>query len=354
MSQAQFSTQLLHWFDQHGRKELPWQQNKTPYRVWVAEIMLQQTQVSAVIPYYQRFMQRFGSIQSLAAAGQDEVLHHWSGLGYYARGRNLHKAAQQICEQYSGQFPDHIDAVQALPGIGKSTAGAILACAMGQRHAILDGNVKRVLSRYHTISGYPGQKAIENQLWELAEQHTPTTRIGDYTQAIMDLGATLCTRSKPRCMECPLQETCKALATNQVSTLPTPKPKQKSRRQESEWMLLLLDEHHACAMLKRPAAGIWGGLWCPLQFANYSALQDWCHTQGINPERLQELGAPIDHSFSHYDLCITPLYLSLSKIDKQRLSKTNEVLGNATWTKQNSKNIGLPAPVKQILTRLHD
>ena len=191
---ATFSEQLLCWFDQHGRKDLPWQQNKDPYRVWVSEIMLQQTQVSTVIPYFQRFMARFPNISSLATAPLDDVLQQWTGLGYYARARNLHRSAQLVCTEHSGVFPDTQEQLMALPGIGRSTAGAICAIALDKRAAILDGNVKRVLARYHGIDGWPGQTSVARQLWEWAEQHTPAQHFGDYTQAIMDLGATLCTR----------------------------------------------------------------------------------------------------------------------------------------------------------------
>ena len=211
MGQDKFSQRLLKWYDRHGRHDLPWQTRPTPYRVWVSEIMLQQTQVATVIPYYQRFVKRFPDIQSLTAAEMDEVLHHWSGLGYYARGRNLHKAAGIIMRENGGLFPQTLDEVMALPGIGRSTAAAILALSGNQRHAILDGNVKRSLCRFHGIEGYPGARAVEKRLWELAEAHTPDRRIADYTQAIMDLGATLCTRGKPACGDCPMRSDCSTI-----------------------------------------------------------------------------------------------------------------------------------------------
>ena len=202
--QASISEPLLGWFDQHGRKNLPWQQDRTPYRVWVSEIMLQQTQVSTVIPFYQRFIKAFPTVADLAAAPEDAVLHRWTGLGYYARARNLHRCAQQICAERDGQFPEEIDALIALPGIGRSTAGAILSLAMGGRAPILDGNVKRVLARYHAVEGWPGRSAVSDRLWSYAEQHTPTARVAEYTQAIMDLGATCCTRPRPAFSGCPL------------------------------------------------------------------------------------------------------------------------------------------------------
>ncbi len=338
------------WFDQFGRKNLPWQTNKSAYRVWIAEIMLQQTQVSTVIPYYQKFMQRFSSIQSLADAKQDQVLHYWSGLGYYARARNLHKAAQTICDEHGGVFPGHIDAVQRLPGVGKSTAGAILACSMGQCHPILDGNVKRVLCRYHAIEGYPGVKRIESELWEIADQHTPHERVDDYTQAIMDLGATLCTRSKPNCSACPLQASCQALATDKVKCLPTPKPRQKSRRHEFVTMLSLVNHNNECALVKRPSKGIWGGLWYPLEFTAAVDLADWCANNKLNMDEVKSLDAPIDHSFTHYDLTINPLYLRLSKQQYQSVNKADMMWFNLNADKPDQ--VGLAAPVSQIIKRL--
>ena len=212
MTPQKFQQQVLSWFDQHGRKDLPWQQDKTPYQVWISEIMLQQTQVTTVIPYFERFMQRFPTALDLANASIDEVLHHWSGLGYYARARNLHKAAQQVRDDYAGQFPDNFDDVIALPGIGRSTAGAILSLASQKHHAILDGNVKRVLARYFTINGWPGKTQVAELLWKQSETLTPEIRVADYNQAMMDLGAGICTRSHPICNDCPLQQGCGAYA----------------------------------------------------------------------------------------------------------------------------------------------
>ena len=222
---SDFAERLLAWFDDNGRKDLPWQQNVTAYRVWVSEIMLQQTQVQTVIPYFNRFVDRFPDVGALATAKQDEVLSHWSGLGYYARARNLHKAAQQIVLEHGGRFPETLDAVIGLPGIGRSTAGAILALAKGQRHAILDGNVKRVLARFDAIAGWPGKAQVAADLWAIAERYTPDERAAGYTQAIMDLGATLCTRSKPACDRCPVSGDCEALRTDSVEAYPGRKPK---------------------------------------------------------------------------------------------------------------------------------
>ncbi|NIR32193.1 MAG: A/G-specific adenine glycosylase, partial [Gammaproteobacteria bacterium] len=218
-----FAARVLGWFDRHGRKNLPWQQAPTPYRVWVSEIMLQQTQVGTVVPYYQRFMARFPDVQSLARAPLDEVLHVWSGLGYYARARHLHRAAQRVCEEHGGAFPTERAALEQLPGIGRSTAGAILALACDQRHPILDGNVKRVLCRYHGVEGWPGGSEVLRRLWALADAHTPKRRVTAYTQAIMDLGATVCTRAQPACGRCPLASGCRAHLEGREAELPIPR-----------------------------------------------------------------------------------------------------------------------------------
>ena len=235
-----FSQKLLNWYSVHGRHNLPWQKNRNLYRVWVSEIMLQQTQVITVIPYFERFLTRFPDSRSLADASQDKVLHLWTGLGYYARARNLHKTAQVIRDDYKDQFPDKFDSVLALPGIGPSTAGAILAQALGQRHVILDGNVKRVLTRLYAIEGWPGKKSVENQLWELAASLTPEQHLTDYTQAIMDLGATACAR-KPDCPACPVTDLCSAHQQGNVTNYPTPK-KCKTLPIKATQMLLLKNE----------------------------------------------------------------------------------------------------------------
>src|SRR5690606_34704110 len=254
----QFQRAVLGWYDQHGRKDLPWQQQITPYRVWVSEIMLQQTQVSTVIPYFERFMHRFPDVQALARAPVDDVLHHWTGLGYYARARNLHKAAQKVAQEFAGEFPADIDALTSLPGVGRSTAGAIASLAMNLRAPILDGNVKRVLARFYAIDGYPGERAVEQQLWHHAENLTPHTRLREYTQVMMDLGATLCTRSKPRCDDCPLQKSCRAFADNSMHLYPGRKAK-KALPTRRTWMLLLEDAEGRVLLEQRPPAGLWGG-----------------------------------------------------------------------------------------------
>src|SRR5690554_1228697 len=233
-----FASRLLAWFGTGGRHDLPWQRPRTPYRVWLSEIMLQQTQVRVVVPYFERFVAALPTVAALAAAPLDDVLGLWSGLGYYARARNLHAAARTCAELHDGQLPRDFDALLALPGIGRSTAGAILAQAWGERFAILDGNVKRVLARYHGVEGWPGQPAVERQLWNLALAHLPEARLADYTQAQMDLGATVCTRHSPDCGRCPLRGGCVALATGRTAELPTPKPARASPTREALVLLL--------------------------------------------------------------------------------------------------------------------
>ena len=302
-----FSRPLLVWFDQHGRKTLPWQQNRNPYRIWLSEVMLQQTQVDTVIPYYLRFLDSFPDIISLAQAHHDEVMNHWAGLGYYARARNLHKAAKVICENHDGLFPENFEDVLALPGIGRSTAGAILAFSNGQRHPILDGNVKRVLTRFFAIPGPPSKKSIENQLWELADRLTPENRIADYTQAIMDLGATLCTRSKPLCPNCPVAANCQALHQNAVHRFPEPKAR-SARTQKTTRMLVIQNLTQQILLIKRPPTGIWGGLWSLPQIdAPEADIRRWSlDNLGLEISVQTEMKS-LRHSFTHFDLTIEPI-----------------------------------------------
>lgn len=301
-----FAHTLLNWHDKHGRTHLPWQQNPTPYRVWISEIMLQQTQVTTVIPYYQRFMTSFPDVITLATAPQDNILKHWEGLGYYTRARNLHKAAQLIHEQHNGKFPQSIEAVEALPGIGRSTAGAILSLALGQTHAILDGNVKRVLARYHAVEGYPGRMAVQKQLWAFAEHHLPTERNAAYTQAMMDMGATLCTRNKPACLLCPLQQGCQAYQQGNPHDYPSPKPK-KTLPERTRIALVIRNQHHEILLQKRPSTGVWGGLWSFPEFDTeqqaLASLADEAHCK----KRLPIL----THTFSHYRLHLQPILVDL-------------------------------------------
>ncbi len=364
---------LLAWYDQYGRKDLPWQQQRSAYRVWVSEIMLQQTQVKTAIPYFQAFMQRFPTLLSLADAAQDEVLHHWSGLGYYARARNLHKAAQQVRDLHGGEFPQQIDDVLALPGVGRSTAGAILAQAHGQRHAILDGNVKRVLARFHALHGWTGQTSVQQQLWHYAEAYTPHQRVADYTQAIMDLGATLCTRGRPRCEACPLQSDCVALATDQVSLLPTPKPK-KTLPVKTVRMLLLHNAEREVLLEKRPPTGIWGGLWSLPEMPLHETVEDWCQQHYQLSLKCFEEQPVLRHTFSHFHLDITPCVAEVVMDGDKPVNTPSNTHGQSVmeadgrvWYKASQTdcaspgqnrapkmNLGLAAPVTNLLNRLNE
>lgn len=341
MTPSTFQQQLLTWFDQHGRKDLPWQKDITPYRVWVSETMLQQTQVSTVIPYFNRFVERFPDIATLAEAPVDDVLHDWSGLGYYARARNLHKTARLIFEQ--GYFPDTLQELIALPGIGRSTAGAILSIAFNKSHPILDGNVKRVLARFKAIAGWSGASTVNQELWDLSSRFTPSSRVADYTQAIMDLGATLCTRSNPACTDCPLNTDCLAHTTNTVFAFPGAKPI-KILPVKRLVFLMLRDDSGRILLEKRPPTGIWGGLWSLPEFDDVESATHWCETQNIPLVHQQSLAAQ-RHTFSHYHLDFTPL---LVKTD----NPTNNVMeaNRTVWYKADQiKEIGLPAPIKLLL-----
>lgn len=340
-----FSDTLLSWYSQHGRHDLPWQQDRTLYRVWVSEIMLQQTQVITVIPYFERFMARFPDSRSLADASQDEVLHLWTGLGYYARARNLHKTAQIIRDDYADQFPEKFDAVLALPGIGRSTAGAILAQALGQRHVILDGNVKRVLTRIYAIEGWPGTKTIENQLWQLAESLTPAKNLTDYTQAIMDLGATVCAR-KSTCPACPVIDLCAARKQEQVSAYPTPK-KRKTLPVKETQMLILQNKAGYVLLQQRPPSGIWGGLWSLPEYSARieSSIQQWCEQQlGLVIAEV-ETQPVFRHTFSHFHLDITPVRAQVKAPANHVMEADNRVWYNTL----RPESLGLPAPVLRIL-----
>ena len=339
-----FSEAVLNWFDQHGRTDLPWQQNKTPYRVWVSEIMLQQTQVATVIGYYQRFMERFPDVQSLAAAEQDEVLHLWTGLGYYARARNLHKCAQTVVEKYQGVFPDTVEELESLSGIGRSTAGAIASISMGKHASILDGNVKRVLARFHAVEGWPGNKKVSDQMWGIADRYTPAERTGDYTQAMMDMGATLCTRSKPACELCPLVTQCEAYAQKRVKDFPYSKPK-KEKPVRSTRMLMI--RHKGEYLLQQqPSSGIWGGLWIfPQQEVEHAPLE---HKQLLSAVVLEEESlTPFRHTFSHYHLDIHPVVIDVKR-KPQQIGESEQIWYNP----QQPASVGLAAPVKKLLDEL--
>lgn len=339
-----FQRRLLDWFDQHGRHDLPWQHQRTPYRVWVSEIMLQQTQVATVIPYYERFMARFPDVGSLAVANQDDVLHLWTGLGYYARGRNLHKAAQVICDVHDGELPLHdVDALMALPGIGRSTAGAIIAQSTGRRGVILDGNVKRVLTRLHAVEGWPGRSAVERQLWVLADSYTPCQRVADYSQAMMDLGATLCRRGMPDCGSCPFSDVCLAHQRGEQRRFPESKPK-KALPTRHTLMLMLQDEAGRVLLEQRPPTGLWGGLWSLPQFDCEADLQAWLDRYAPAAKPGSTWPA-FTHVFSHFRLNITP--------QPARFTGVGGVGEKGRWVDPaNPGDIGLAAPVKGLLESL--
>ena len=343
-----FAPALLRWFALHGRHDLPWQQDLTPYRVWISEVMLQQTQVATVKPYFERFMARFPNVESLAAAPLDEVLHLWTGLGYYARARNLHACAQTVVAQLNGEFPQDLDGMMSLPGIGRSTAGAILSIACGLRHPILDGNVKRVLSRVFGIVGDPSSSAVLESLWTLADACTPEHAVGDYTQAIMDLGATLCTRSRPACTLCPMNLECVAAREGRQAELPGTKLKRHRPSREATLLIAQIGADNSAAVFveRRPAAGLWGGLWSPPQFEDEAAAMTWCAREVGEPESDSELLAPIEHAFTHFDLRLKPLRVRCRPHAGIRD-------GEQLWYQLESPpKIGLPQPIKRLFERL--
>jgi A/G-specific adenine glycosylase len=350
MTPRQFSNAVLRWHEQHGRHDLPWQIDRTPYRVWVSEIMLQQTQVNTVIPYFERFMQHLPSVEALASAPLDEVLHLWTGLGYYARARNLHRAAQQIVTDHGGQFPVTLEAVMALPGIGRSTAGAILSLACDQCQPILDGNVKRVLARFHAVEGWPGKREVEQQLWQLAEKYTPARHTAQYTQAIMDLGATVCRRSNPACMQCPVQQACLAHAQQRPADFPGKKPK-KTLPVRKTAMLMLCDGDRVL-LQQRPPSGIWGGLWSFPEtdtVADQHSVQQWCRDT-LQVDICQSKRWPtIRHTFSHFHLDITPIEAAVCNTHTESVMES----ANTVWYNTTLPDArGLAAPVKRLLESL--
>lgn len=341
-----FSKQILTWYDQAGRKDLPWQQPASPYRVWISEVMLQQTQVKTVIPYFLKFMKRFPTVEALADASVDDVLSYWAGLGYYARGRNLHRAAQEIVEHYQGIIPSELDDLISLPGIGRSTAGAIRSLGFEQRATILDGNVKRVLCRYHAIDAWPGEKETLNHLWSLAESHTPVSQFREYTQAMMDLGATVCTLRNPHCVHCPLQTRCKAFKTNN----PCQFPKTKARAPlpiKTVQFLCCLNHRGEVLLEKRPAFGIWGGLWSFPETLLDADPKIVCDTEwGLTVQIKSKLDIK-RHTFTHYHLDFQTVILKTRQL-RSKLAKPN-----AAWYKLEPKlKVGLPKPIAAIWSAL--
>jgi A/G-specific adenine glycosylase len=342
---AAFAPALIAWQQRHGRHDLPWQNTRDPYAVWLSEIMLQQTQVATVIPYYRRFLERFPTVAMLAAATEDEVLALWSGLGYYSRGRNLHRAAGIIVAEYGGCFPETTEALMALPGIGRSTAAAIFVFAFGGRAAILDGNVKRVLARLRGIEGYPGETAVAAQLWRDAEALLPDKNIVTYTQGLMDLGATVCTRRKPRCSECPARALCVALATDRVAQLPTPKPRKALPQRRT--MMLVLQRAGEILLEKRPPAGIWGGLWCfPEEDADADPVAACARRYGATVAPGMMLPV-IAHGFTHFRLDILPQPAIV-----QTWPLRAEEPGCLWISPEDALQAALPAPVRGIVERL--
>ncbi|MGY4677704.1 A/G-specific adenine glycosylase [Pasteurella sp. P03HT] len=357
---APFAQAVLSWYDKFGRKHLPWQQNKTLYGVWLSEVMLQQTQVATVIPYFERFIKIFPNVTALANAPLDEVLHLWTGLGYYARARNLHKAAQTIRDRYNGEFPTDFEEVWALAGVGRSTAGAVLSSCLDAPYPILDGNVKRVLARYFAVAGWPGEKKIEDKLWQLTKEVTPTTQVANFNQAMMDLGAMVCTRSKPKCDLCPLQHSCEANLRQAWQDYPGKKPKKSLPERESYFLILTLKGK--VALEQRQHSGLWGGLYCFPQFDTQAQLFAFLRQKHIT--HYQEWTS-FRHTFSHFHLVIHPIYVDMDWVeteqDRTDWKKVGENKGDDEsivfsevkywYDPLNPEQIGLATPVKNLLTQ---
>jgi len=340
---ACFASRVIAWQRLHGRHDLPWQNTRDPYRIWLSEIMLQQTQVSAVTPYFHRFISRFPDLASLAAATEDEVLTLWAGLGYYARGRNLHKAARTIGRDFGGVFPSSYESVCALPGVGRSTASAICVFAYGARRAILDGNVKRVLARHFGIEGYPGDKPVETLLWARSEAALPECDIEAYTQGLMDLGATICGRSRPRCDMCPVCTTCVAFRENRTKDLPAARPAKVLA--ERTTTMVVLSSQGELLLEKRPSPGIWGGLWC-LPEVDSNRLAEECLARfGVLIGECEPMGE-IDHGFTHFRLRITPVVAHTTR------GLRTEEPGRLWLTVDDALGAAIPSPVKRILDAL--
>jgi len=363
MKTAYFSQAVLEWYDEYGRKALPWKRQSIakkhrPYYIWLSEVMLQQTQVATVIPYFRRFTKQYPSLQKLAQATQNDVLNLWAGLGYYARGRNLHKAAQSMWAEYQA-IPNDYDALLNQPGIGRSTAGAIMAQAFQQRYPILDGNVKRVLARFHTVAGWPGKSSVAKVLWKHSEQHTPAERVAAYTQAIMDLGALICTRSKPQCQVCPLRKKCSAYKLKTQSEYPASKPKKEKPIKSVHVLceLVVAKRSKKVSLLQRPPSGIWGGLWSFPEFESLQLLEEYLERHyGKNESDLESLEA-FRHTFSHYHLDIHPHVLSLSpKMYQGQVANiiAEEAAEHSVQLFDLSQpiNVGLPAPMQKLLEQI--
>ncbi|MEM6937208.1 MAG: A/G-specific adenine glycosylase [Pseudomonadota bacterium] len=324
-----FAQKLLTWHKVHGRHDLPWQHPRTAYRVWLSEVMLQQTQVATVIGYFERFIERFPTLPGLAAATDDEVMALWAGLGYYSRARNLHKTARRCVAEHNGDLPTDIDELIKLPGIGRSTAGAILAQAHGMPYPILDGNAKRVLARYHAVAGWPGKSDVLKTLWSLAELHTPTEQVTDYTQAIMDLGASLCRGRQPDCGACPLSSECQARADGNPAGYPGKKPKREIP-QRSALLSVCISDEGSVLLEKRPPSGIWGGLWSLPMIDS-------------EPADVTADAPVIHHTFTHFKLAMTPVLVEPARHDAVSDRQTR-------WCgAEEVAQLGLPRPVQSFL-----
>ena len=346
MTDDGFARRLLAWYRRHGRHDLPWRQTRDPYAIWISEIMLQQTQVATVLPYYRRFMAAFPDVARLAGAPLDAVLAHWSGLGYYARARNLHAAARRIVTHHGGRLPDDPAALQALPGIGRSTAGAILALAFHRPAPILDGNVRRVLCRYRAVPGWPGDPAVERRLWALAQALTPARRAHDYTQAIMDLGAGVCTRSRPRCPACPQRHHCRAHARGQETAFPRARPRRARPRREVA-MILARDPRGRVLLARRPPAGLWGGLWSLPECDPGEDVAAWCRQRLGLAVRGRRDWPVLEHGFTHFVLHIHPVL-----VDVTGTVRVMEHRPTVWYNPQRPGGRGLAAPVRRLLERL--
>ena len=343
MTPEVFQQVILNWFERQGRTNLPWQNPITPYRVWVSEIMLQQTQVTTVIPYFERFMQSFPNVETLAHASVDNVLHHWTGLGYYARARNLHKTAQQVSFELHGKFPATIEQLMELPGIGRSTAGAIRAIAFKKPAAILDGNVKRVLARFAAVDGWPGKTVVHNKLWDLAELYSPQHRTAEYAQAMMDLGALVCKKTSPTCNQCPISEDCQAYKQGNPTNFPGKKPK-KTLPIKQCFLLLLQNREGEFLLQQNPPAGLWGGLWVLPQIEQQSDLEPLCRSMGLEIAEYKLLDNR-RHTFSHFHLDYQPIMVKV----KENLFEVHEIANQVWYNPKNPLSLGMPAPIKVLL-----
>jgi A/G-specific adenine glycosylase len=340
-----FAARLVAWQRRHGRHDLPWQNTRDAYRIWLAEIMLQQTQVATVVPYFRRFLAAFPDVRALAQAHPDRVLEHWSGLGYYRRAHHLHAAAKAVVARHGGAFPRDAQVIATLPGVGRSTAAAIAVFAYGARAAILDGNVKRVLARHRGIEGFPGAAGVEGEMWRAAESLLPDADIEIYTQALMDLGATLCTRAAPRCAECPLASDCVARRDGRTAALPSPRPKKAVPQRALR--LLVIERAGTLLLEKRPAAGIWAGLWSLPELDLAADVARHCKARFAATVTVGEELPAIEHAFTHFRLTIHP-----QRVAARSWPSRAEAPGLAWLTRDDAIAAALPAPIRKLLRTL--